>query len=91
MYLFTEALRKYPPSGLLVRECSKNYQIPDTKVVIPEKTPVVISLLGLHRDGKYYEKPDQFYPEHFTEEAIANRPNNAYMPFGDGPRTCIGK
>lgn len=39
----------------------------------------------------YYEKPNEFYPEHFTEEARRKRPKCSYMPFGEGPRICIGE
>lgn len=50
-----------------------------------------ISVLGLHSDKQYYEKPDEFYPEHFSEEAKARRHKCVYLPFGEGPRVCIGK
>lgn len=88
---FSETLRKYPITGNLVRICTQNYKIPDSKMVIQEGTPIIISICGLHNDEKYYEKPDEFYPEHFTEEAISKRPHYTYLPFGEGPRVCIGK
>lgn len=53
--------------------------------------PIVIPLYGIHLDPTYYEKPDEFYPEHFTEEAKSKRPHYTYLPFGEGPRACIGK
>lgn len=73
-----------------MRECTKNYKIPNTELTLSVGTPIIISLMGLHNDAKYYEKPDAFFPEHFTEEAKTNRPHFTYMPFGDGPRVCIG-
>lgn len=88
---FPETLRKYPPAGILIRQCTINYKLPNTKIVIPEKMPVIIPLYGIHMDGKYYKKPNEFYPEHFTEEAKAERPHYTYLPFGEGPRACIGK
>lgn len=90
-FLFVEILRKYPPGSFLARRCTQAYKIPDTTIVVPEGTTIVIPVYGIHSDPKYYEKPDEFYPEHFTEQAKASRPHYTYMPFGDGPRICIGK
>jgi cytochrome P450 family 6 len=51
----------------------------------------VIPVLGLHHDEKYYPDPDRFDPERFNEEEKVKRPPYVYLPFGDGPRICIGK
>jgi len=51
---------------------------------------VVIPVLGLHRDPKYFPDPEKFEPERFSEEAKRNRPNYVYLPFGEGQRICIG-
>ncbi|XP_065214908.1 probable cytochrome P450 6a13 isoform X2 [Planococcus citri] len=84
-----ETLRKYPICGFLARHCTKTYEIPDSNIVLAEGTSIVIPVLGIHHDTKYYEKPYEFYPEHFTEEAQSKRPNYTYLPFGEGPRICI--
>ncbi|XP_065214787.1 probable cytochrome P450 6a21 [Planococcus citri] len=89
--IIAEILRKYPPAPILIRKCGENYKIPDSEAIIKEGTPVFISTLGLHCDSKYYEKPLDFYPEHFTKEAISKRPHHAYLPFGEGPRMCIAE
>ena len=47
-------------------------------------------LMALHFDPKYYENPNVFDPEHFSKEAKAKRHQYAFMPFGLGPRGCIG-
>ncbi|XP_065214955.1 probable cytochrome P450 6a23 [Planococcus citri] len=86
-----ETLRKYPTTGRIIRICGKPYEIPDSKYVIPEGTTVIVSLRGLHYDTEYYEKPDEFYPEHFSEQAKAKRPHYTFLPFGDGPRSCMGE
>uniref|UniRef100_A0AAT9UTS4 Cytochrome P450 6PZ17 n=1 Tax=Maconellicoccus hirsutus TaxID=177089 RepID=A0AAT9UTS4_MACHI len=86
-----ETLRKYPVAGNICRACCKPYQIPDSEFVIPERTKIVISIRGIHYDPKYYEKPLEFYPEHFTEKAKARRPHFTFLPFGGGPRICIGE
>uniref|UniRef100_A0AAT9UU66 Cytochrome P450 6AED1 n=1 Tax=Maconellicoccus hirsutus TaxID=177089 RepID=A0AAT9UU66_MACHI len=89
--VIAETLRKHPPAGFLLRKCTKSYQIPDTEAIIPQNTLIFISIYGVHMDRKYYEKPEQFYPEHFEEEARNKRPKCAFIPFGDGPRNCIGE
>lgn len=83
-------MRKYPPVTFLFRECSKNYKIPDSDVVIPAKTSVIIPVYGMQWDEKYYDNPQEFRPERFTEEEKAKRPNYTYLPFGDGPKGCMG-
>lgn len=75
---------------MLIRRCQQKYNIPNSHAVIPKNTPIVISITGLHNDEKYFEKPNEFYPEHFTVEANYKRPQYAYLPFGEGPRACIG-
>jgi cytochrome P450 family 6 len=91
-YLYiAETLRKYPPVPLLTRECTKRYTIPGTSVTIDKGMPVVIPVLGIHKDPKYYPNPEKFYPDRFTVEAKSKRNHFTYLPFGEGPRICIGK
>ncbi|XP_049963087.1 cytochrome P450 6k1-like isoform X2 [Schistocerca serialis cubense] len=85
-----ETLRKYPPVPLLNREPNKEYKIPDSDVVLEKGTPLSISVLGLHRDPKCYPDPEHFDPERFSEQQKAQRQPYVYLPFGDGPRNCIG-
>jgi len=44
----------------------------------------------MHYDTKYYTDPEKFIPERFSAEEKAKRPSGIYLPFGDGPRICIG-
>ncbi|XP_059612807.1 probable cytochrome P450 6a23 [Phlebotomus argentipes] len=85
-----ETLRKYPFVTNLLRICTKDYQIPNSKVTIKKGTRIFVPIYGLHHDPEYYPNPDKFDPERFTKEAIASRPQCTYIPFGDGPRVCIG-
>ncbi|XP_065207348.1 probable cytochrome P450 6a13 [Planococcus citri] len=89
--VIAETFRKYPTMGMLLRRCKQNYRVPDTDAIISNNTPAIISIVGLHNDEKYFEKPNDFYPEHFTEVAKSKRPQHAYLPFGEGPRACIAK
>jgi len=91
-YLYiAETLRKYPPVPFLTRECTKRYTIPGTSVTLEKGMPVVIPVLGIHKDPKYYPNPEKFDPDRFRVEAKSKRHHFTYLPFGEGPRVCIGK
>lgn len=87
-----ETLRKYPPVPVLNRECSKDYKIPNTNLTIPKGTPLLIPALGLQRDPEIYQNPLEFKPERFSSKSTGSDADGLYyMPFGDGPRVCIGE
>eukprot|EP01025_Chloroclados_australasicus_P008716 TRINITY_DN13183_c1_g2_i4.p1 TRINITY_DN13183_c1_g2~~TRINITY_DN13183_c1_g2_i4.p1 ORF type:complete len:555 (+),score=60.81 TRINITY_DN13183_c1_g2_i4:163-1827(+) len=79
-----ETLRLYPPTPLINRRVDENRMI--DKYLIPRGTTLVVSLYAMHRNPKYWERPDDFYPERFLE----NEEFPAYMPFGGGSRMCLG-
>ncbi|KAJ8888147.1 hypothetical protein PR048_007634 [Dryococelus australis] len=85
-----ETLRKYPPSGFLARTCTKPYTIPNTNVHLEKGTVVIIPVRSIHHDPKYFPCPQRFDPERFSQENINKIPQFAYLPFGEGPRLCIG-
>lgn len=58
---------------------------------IEPNSGIYINFYTMHRHRDFWTDPERFDPERFTPEAIAERPKNAYMPFGAGPRICIGK
>ncbi|KAK1122065.1 hypothetical protein K0M31_009908 [Melipona bicolor] len=88
--VFKETLRKYPVGGVLTRRSACPYTFRDTKVTIPRRLLVFIPVYAIHRDPDIYPNPDVFNPENFSEEAIEARHPMTYLPFGDGPRNCIG-
>jgi cytochrome P450 family 6 len=88
--VFNETLRMYPPLVTLNRRCVKDYTLRDTDVVIEKGTPVLISTLGLHMDPEHYPEPETFDPERFNEQNKQQRHSFTHLPFGDGPRNCIG-
>ncbi|XP_012527388.1 cytochrome P450 6k1 isoform X2 [Monomorium pharaonis] len=88
--VISETLRKYPPLPILNRICTKEIDLPTTNVRVPKGTLITIPLLGLHRDPSIYPNPDKFDPERFNADEIKKRHPYAYMPFGEGPRYCIG-
>ncbi|KAF2898969.1 hypothetical protein ILUMI_07205 [Ignelater luminosus] len=85
-----ETLRKYPPLAFLNRKCVIPYKIPDTDVVIDKETAVIISTLGIQRDPEYFLDPEKFDPDRFSEENKSKIKPFTYLPFGDGPRVCLG-
>lgn len=88
--IIQETLRKYPPAIGVPRVCNTTYNVPGTDIVIEPDTRVHIPIIGIHHDAEYYPDPDVFDPERFNEENKAKRPAFAYLPFGEGPRICIG-
>ncbi|XP_049815604.1 cytochrome P450 6k1-like [Schistocerca nitens] len=85
-----ETLRKYPPVVILNRENNVEYKIPDSDVVLDKLTPILIPVYGLQHDPDYFPDPERFDPERFSEEQKAQRHPYVYLPFGEGPRICIG-
>lgn len=85
----------WPPAVMVDREASKAYTIPKTKnspeVNLKRGDSVWIIVTGLHHNPKYFPNPDKFDPERFNEENKQNIEPYAYIPFGAGPRHCIGE
>uniref|UniRef100_A0A1B6DT56 Cytochrome P450 n=1 Tax=Clastoptera arizonana TaxID=38151 RepID=A0A1B6DT56_9HEMI len=86
-----ETLRRYASLPTLSRKCVKKYQIPGTDVVIDEGVKVLIPIREIHHDPLFYPDPYKFNPERFSPEEVASRTGFTYLPFGEGPRICIGK
>lgn len=93
--LLTEGLRKHPPMFIIDRKCVRPYTLEPAS---PDAAPLrlrpgqlcLIPAYSIHRDEKYYPDPERFDPERFSDENKANFPSAAYIPFGVGPRNCIG-
>uniref|UniRef100_A0A0K0D0Z2 Cytochrome P450 n=1 Tax=Angiostrongylus cantonensis TaxID=6313 RepID=A0A0K0D0Z2_ANGCA len=84
-----ESLRLTPSVPLVARKLSNNVLIGD--VMLPEGLSVVIAPMITARDKRYWERPEEFYPEHFDAEKVTKRDTYAYIPFSAGPRNCIGQ
>uniref|UniRef100_A0A1I8MDG2 Cytochrome P450 n=1 Tax=Musca domestica TaxID=7370 RepID=A0A1I8MDG2_MUSDO len=86
-----ETLRLHTPLPVLNRHALEDFPVPGhPKYVIRKDMPVIIPAICLHRDEQYYPNPDVFNPDNFTPEQVALRDPVLYLPFGDGPRNCIG-
>ena len=84
--IIDEALRLYPPAGLISRTAQAT-DILCGREIRPGDT-VMIPIYALHRNHLLWEAPDAFNPDRFADRK--NTPRYGYLPFGDGPRICIG-
>ncbi|XGW02054.1 hypothetical protein V3C99_014260 [Haemonchus contortus] len=84
-----ESLRLTPSVPLIARKLSQDVQIGET--TLPEGLTVVVVPMTTARDPRYWERPEEYYPEHFDADKIAGRDPYSYIPFSAGPRNCIGQ
>jgi cytochrome P450 len=87
--IIKESMRLYPPVAIFGREAVRDCTIGDYEV--SQGTIITISQWVMHRYPKYFDNPEAFEPERWTEEFEKQLPRGVYIPFGDGPRVCIGK
>ncbi len=83
-----ESLRLYPPVWLIPRQAIAADEVGGYP--IPAGSEVLISPYILHRHPDHWEKPDVFAPERFSAERAVKRHRSVYIPFGAGPRACVG-
>jgi cytochrome P450 len=83
-----ETLRLYPPAWVIGRQATTPSEIGGH--AIASGTTVFVSPWVLHRDKRFYEAPELFRPERWLDGGLARLPRFAYLPFGAGPRLCIG-
>jgi cytochrome P450 len=83
-----EALRLYPPFWMIDREAVADDRVGD--VAIPRESTVIVFVYGAHHAPRYWENPENFDPERFTKANEKLHAPFTYLPFGGGPRGCIG-
>ena len=86
--VLNESLRLFPPAWTLGRRALGEDEIGGYYVA--PGTVIAICIYALHRHPAFWERPDEFDPDRFTEQNSAGRHRFAYIPFGAGPRQCIG-
>ena len=90
--ILKEALRLWPPAPAYGISPLKDETIGGGKYKLRKNTFITILVTALHRDPSVWgPNPDAFNPENFSREAEAARPVNAWKPFGNGQRACIGR
>ncbi|KFP72217.1 Cytochrome P450 3A12, partial [Acanthisitta chloris] len=83
-----ESIRLYPAGGRIERVCKKTVEL--NGVTIPKGMVVMIPAFVLHRDPAYWPEPEEFRPERFSKENKEGIDPYTFLPFGAGPRNCIG-
>jgi cytochrome P450 len=84
-----EALRLYPPAYAFGRTTLRSLQLGDYQV--PKGMVILTAPYIMHRNPDYFPVPEQFDPDRFAPESESRIPRFAYLPFGAGPRACIGR
>jgi cytochrome P450 len=87
--IIEETMRVYPPApGLSIRQAREADEVCGFKVW--PGLQILISPWILHRHRRLWEEPERFDPTRFSKEMSDKRPRFSYLPFGGGPRVCIG-
>ncbi|XP_076657346.1 uncharacterized protein LOC143361655 [Halictus rubicundus] len=93
--VINEALRMYPVIPITDRECKKAFELPPAlpglkPLRIDKGSHVWLPIYGIQRDPKYFKEPGKFDPSRFTDKESSPINSAAYLPFGIGPRICVG-
>ncbi|XP_052891061.1 cytochrome P450 6a22-like [Anopheles moucheti] len=88
--VINETLRMYPPVSQLIRVSTQPYAVETAKVTLDRDTMLMIPIYAIHHDASIYPDPERFDPDRFAPDAVHARHTHAFLPFGDGPRNCIG-
>jgi cytochrome P450 len=83
-----EAMRMHPPAYMTGREAKVDLTIGGH--ALPKGSIVAVNIRGIHRRADYYPDPNSFRPERMLPDQKKQRPRERYLPFGAGPRVCIG-
>ncbi|KOB78440.1 Cytochrome CYP324A1 [Operophtera brumata] len=84
-----ETLRKWTPMGWLDRIASRDYKL-DERLTVRSGTVLYVNAYGLQWDPDHFPEPERFQPDRFLPENERSIKPYTYMPFGEGPRICIG-
>jgi cytochrome P450 len=85
---FSEAMRLYPPAPIITRTATRAF--PLGGFMVPQGAVLIVPIHAVHHHATLWESPERFDPERFAPEPAKSRHRYAYMPFGAGPRICIG-
>ncbi len=87
--VLAESMRLFPPAWIVGRTALEDLEVDGYQ--IPAKSILLVSQYLNHRSPEYFPNPENFDPDRFLPEAVAERPKLSYFPFGAGPRQCAGE
>nr|WP_293030045.1 cytochrome P450 [Natronococcus sp.] len=87
--IVTETLRLYPPVHNIPRQTKRHIEVGDYRLLANKE--VHLAAIATPRDERFYDDPLSFRPEQWEQQSIEERHDFAYIPFGRGRRTCIGR
>jgi cytochrome P450 len=88
MRVLKESMRLYPPAPVLTRAVGRDLDIGGHR--LKQGALIIMPIYAIHRHRALWQDPDRFDPDRFLPEAEAGHLRTQFMPFGFGPRTCIG-
>uniref|UniRef100_A0A1S4L1H1 Cytochrome P450, putative n=1 Tax=Ixodes scapularis TaxID=6945 RepID=A0A1S4L1H1_IXOSC len=86
----SESLRMFPPGARLERTASNDYVLGDTGIKVPKGCVIAVPVYAMHHEPDYFPDPATFDPSRFSDENIDSIRPYTYLPFGAGPRNCLG-
>ncbi|GFQ94488.1 cytochrome P450 3A8 [Trichonephila clavata] len=86
----SETLRMHPTGASTGRTAIEDYELGNTGIIIKKGMTVMIPTYAIHYNPDFFEDPETFNPERFMEGYEPKHPQYAYLPFGAGPRNCLG-
>lgn len=88
--VISETLRLYPPAIWIERKVSKEYKFSKNGITVPKGGSIWLPIYNLHHDEKYWKNAESFDPNRFLPENRHEIIPYTYLPFGAGPRNCVG-
>ncbi|XP_039302616.1 probable cytochrome P450 6a13 [Solenopsis invicta] len=91
--VFNESMRMIPAAVVMKKRCTKEFELKGSDGVacrVPPGMEILIPVQALHKDPQYWEHPEEYDPERFNPDRKHSIEKFAYLPFGEGPRICVG-
>ncbi|XP_012536053.2 probable cytochrome P450 6a13 [Monomorium pharaonis] len=91
--VFNESLRLLPTATFLKKRCTEEFELKGSDGIVCRVQPgteILIPVQALHKDPQYWDHPEEYDPERFNPERKHSNERFAYLPFGEGPRICVG-
>ncbi|RLU18766.1 hypothetical protein DMN91_009123 [Ooceraea biroi] len=92
--VINESMRLISAAGLMSKMCTEEFELKGSDGLtcrVQPGTDILIPTHGLHKDSRYWENPDVFDPDRFSPDRKHNIQKYTFLPFGEGPRMCVGQ